>query len=120
MEIIKMRFGDHLQWNLILPSEWEKIKIPKLLIQPLVENAVLHGAGNKLKPCTISVTIQASSDRKDLEVIVEDDGPGIPKEKLVAIQLALQSGGMDSKRGRGNGMAISNVVIHLKGEEEQC
>lgn len=148
MEIIKMRFGDHLQWNRILPSEWEKVKIPKLLIQPLVENAVLHGAGNKLKPCTISVTIQASLDRKYLEVIVEDDGPGIPQEKLEAIQLALHSGGMDSKKG--NGMAISNVhkrlelyyqdrlkkgltivsevaigtkvsfVIPLKGEEEQC
>jgi two-component system, sensor histidine kinase YesM len=148
MEIIKMRFGDHLQWNLTLPREWEKVKIPKLLIQPLVENAVLHGAGNKVNPCTISVSILPKEDNRYLQILVEDDGPGINQVKLESIQQALQSGGVQSKTG--NGMAISNVhkrlelyyqthlkkgltivsnenmgtkvsfVIPVKGEEEQC
>ncbi|MGI8384888.1 sensor histidine kinase [Robertmurraya sp. P23] len=148
MEIIKMRFGDHLKWNLTLPTEYEKVKIPKLLIQPLVENAVLHGAGNKLKPCTISVSIQPTTDTQCLQILVEDDGPGITQEKLESIKRALQSGGINSKKG--NGMAISNVhkrlelyyqdrlrkgltivseanigtkvsfVIPVNGEEEQC
>ncbi|MCM3600455.1 sensor histidine kinase [Robertmurraya korlensis] len=148
MEIIKMRFGDHLQWNLILPTKYEKVKIPKLLIQPLVENAVLHGAGNKLNPCTISVSIQPTTDTQYLQVLVEDDGPGITQEKLESIKQSMQSGGISSKKG--NGMAISNVhkrlelyyqdqlkkglsiisevnmgtkvsfVIPVKGEEEQC
>ncbi len=148
MEIIKMRFGDHLQWNLALPTKYEKVKIPKLLIQPLVENAVLHGAGNKLNPCTISVSIQPTADTQCLQILVEDDGPGITQEKLESIKLALQSGGINSKKG--NGMAISNVhkrlelyyqdrlrrgltivsegnmgtkvsfVIPVNGEEEQC
>ncbi len=148
MEIIKMRFGDHLQWNLTLPTTYEKVKIPKLLIQPLVENAVLHGAGNKLNPCTISVSIQPTKDTQCLQVLVEDDGPGITHEKLESIKQAMQSGGINSKKG--NGMAISNVhkrlelyyqdrlrkglsivsevnmgtkvsfVIPVNGEEEQC
>lgn len=148
MEIIKMRFGDHLKWNLTLPTEYEKVKIPKLLIQPLVENAVLHGAGNKLNPCTISVSIQPTTDTQCLQVLVEDDGPGITQEKLESIKQAMQSGGINSKKG--NGMAISNVhkrlelyyqdrlrrgltivsegnmgtkvsfVIPVNGEEEQC
>lgn len=148
MEIIKMRFGDHLQWNLALPTIYEKVKIPKLLIQPLVENAVLHGAGNKLNPCTISVSIQPTIDTQCLQVLVEDDGPGITQEKLESIKQAMQSGGINSKKG--NGMAISNVhkrlelyyqdrlrkglsivsevnmgtkvsfVIPVNGEEEQC
>jgi two-component system sensor histidine kinase YesM len=148
MDIIKMRFGDHLQWNLTLPLEWEKVKIPKLLIQPLVENAVLHGAGKKVNPCTISVSIFPTEDNKYLHILVEDDGPGINQEKLESIHQALQSGGIQSKTG--NGMAISNVhkrlelyyqnhlkkgltiesnvnmgtkvsfVIPVKGEEEQC
>ena len=148
MDIIKMRFGDHLQWNLSLPLEWERVKIPKLLIQPLVENAVLHGAGKKVNPCTISVSILPTEDNQYLQILVEDDGPGIPQEKLESIHQALQSGGIQSKTG--NGMAISNVhkrlelyyqnhlkkgltivsnvnmgtkvsfVIPVKGEEEQC
>ncbi|MGG7621445.1 sensor histidine kinase [Bacillus coreaensis] len=148
MEIIKMRFGDHLQWNLTLPTKYEKVKIPKLLIQPLVENAVLHGAGNKLNPCTISVSIQPTTDTQCLQVLVEDDGPGITQEKLESIEQAMKSGGINSKKG--NGMAISNVhkrlelyyqdrlrkglsivsevnmgtkvsfVIPVNGEEEQC
>lgn len=148
MEIIKMRFGDHLQWNLTLPTEHEKVKIPKLLIQPLVENAVLHGAGNKLNPCTISISIQPTTDTQCLQILVEDDGPGITQEKLESIKQAMQSGGINSKKG--NGMAISNVhkrlelyyqnrlrkglsivsevnrgtkvsfVIPVNGEEEQC
>lgn len=112
MEIIKMRFGDHLQWNLNLPIKYEKVKIPKLLIQPLVENAVLHGAGNKLNPCTISIFIRPTTDTQCLQVLVEDDGPGIAQEKLESIKQAIQSGGINSKKG--NGMAISNVHKRLE------
>ncbi|PFP24836.1 sensor histidine kinase [Bacillus sp. AFS073361] len=112
MEIMKMRFGDHLKWNLHMPVETGHVKIPKLLIQPLVENAVLHGAGNTMKPCTISVTIQPTADQDYLQILVVDDGPGINQEKLDSIKQAIQSGGIISKNG--NGMAISNVHKRLE------
>lgn len=112
MEIMKMRFGDHLKWNLDMPCELGQVRIPKLLIQPLVENAVLHGAGNTLKPCTISVRIQPAKDEDSLEIVVEDDGPGMNQEKLDSIKQAIQSGGVISKGG--NGMAISNVHKRLE------
>ena len=107
-----MRFGDHLNWNLHMPLETGHIKIPKLLIQPLVENAVLHGAGNTMKPCTISVTIQPTKEQEYLQILVEDDGPGINQEKLDLIKQTIQSGGVISKSG--NGMAISNVHKRLE------
>ena len=112
MEIMKMRFGDHLKWKLNMPLEAGHVKIPKLLIQPLVENAVLHGAGNTMQPCTISVTIQPSADHEYLQILVEDDGPGIHPEKLDSIKQAIQSGGIISKSG--SGMAISNVHKRLE------
>ncbi|MDM5329490.1 sensor histidine kinase [Neobacillus sp. CF12] len=112
MEIMRMRFGDHLNWQLNMPLSFSQIKIPKLLIQPLVENAVLHGAGNTMKPCTISVTIQPSANHEYLEIVVEDDGPGIPQDKLESIKQAMHSGGVISKNG--NGMAISNVHKRLE------
>ena len=113
MEIMKMRFGDHLNWILTMPSELEQIKIPKLLIQPLVENAVLHGAGNKLDPCTISVSVQPMKDKEYLQIAVEDDGLGISQENLNNIKLAMQSGGVSSIK-KGTGIAISNVHKRLE------
>lgn len=112
MEIMKMRFGDHLTWQLTMPPETGHVKIPKLLIQPLVENAVLHGAGNTMRPCTISVAIQPTTDQEYLEILVEDDGPGMNQEKLDSIKKAMQSGGVISKNGTG--MAISNVHKRLE------
>ncbi|MDN3017113.1 histidine kinase [Paenibacillus sp. BSR1-1] len=113
MEIMKMRFGDQLKWKLNMPSEWEWVKIPKLLIQPLVENAVLHGAGNTSRPCTISVSIQPAANLEYLEIRVTDDGPGIDQEKLESIKQAMQSGGVMTIK-KGSGMAISNVHKRLE------
>lgn len=112
MEIMKMRFGEHLQWNLRILSKLENVKIPKLLIQPIVENAVLHGAGNTLQPCVVTVSIE-QIDTEYLQILVEDDGPGIPKEKLESIRNSIQSGGITSIN-KGNGMAISNVHKRLE------
>ncbi|WP_395534844.1 sensor histidine kinase [Neobacillus thermocopriae] len=112
MEIMKMRFGNQLNWQLNMPPEIERIKIPKLLIQPLVENAVLHGAGNTVKPCTISVSIRPVEDGEHLQICVEDDGPGINQDKLITIKQAMRSGGVMSKKG--NGMAIFNVHKRLE------
>ncbi len=111
LDIMKMRFGDQLNWNLNIASEWDDVKIPKLLIQPLVENAVLHGAGNTVRPCTITVSIQPSIDQQSLEILVHDDGPGMSQEKLDVVKRSMTEGGGPSIKG--NGMAMSNVFKRL-------
>jgi len=111
MEIMKMRFGEHLKWTIHLPKEVEYVKIPKFLIQPLVENAVLHGAGNKLDQCTILIAIELM-DASHLKIIVQDDGLGIEEEKLSKILGSLENGKILSKSGKG--MALANVSKRLK------
>jgi two-component system, sensor histidine kinase YesM len=114
MEIMKMRFGDRLQWQVILPVEYELVRIPKLIIQPLIENAILHGAGNKLGNCLVSITV-VPIKREDTEWIcisVQDDGLGMDKERLEWITQSMKTGGTSSVKGRG--MAISNVYKRLK------
>ncbi|MGD6802055.1 sensor histidine kinase [Rossellomorea vietnamensis] len=113
MEIMKMRFGDQLKWNLFIEPRYQDVKIPKLLIQPLVENAVLHGAGNTMDPCTISISVEPAEINGYLIVMVEDDGPGIETEKMKAIQQAMLSGGVLSNQS-GNGMAMTNVQKRLE------
>ncbi|MGQ9747756.1 MAG: histidine kinase [Candidatus Caldatribacteriaceae bacterium] len=43
LEVMKLRYGENLSYQISIPETMKKIQIPKLLIQPLVENAVQHG-----------------------------------------------------------------------------
>ncbi len=113
MDIMKMRFGSRLICTISVPKEYEFVRIPKLIIQPLVENAILHGAGNKRGECQISLTVEQADDHHVL-ITVKDDGPGMEKEKLESIRLAMKTGGVSSISGSGKGMAISNVYKRLK------
>ena len=117
MEIIKFRFGERIKWRLRLPQALENVKIPKLLIQPLVENAVVHGSENQLASCTITVAVEPISDHY-LQIIVEDDGVGMDEEQLRAVKMAMDTGDIISKKGKG--MALYNVKkrlqLYYKGE----
>lgn len=111
MEIMKMRFGEQLKWQIQLPEAFEEVKIPKFLIQPLVENAVLHGAENKVGQCTVEVIVQQAEMNNNIKVIVRDDGIGIKESKLKQIKESMEKEGITSATGKG--MAISNVYKRL-------
>ncbi|UTI42062.1 sensor histidine kinase [Niallia sp. RD1] len=111
MEIMKMRFGEELKWHIHLPKAFEEVKIPKFLIQPLVENAVLHGAENKVGQCTVDVVVKQAEIDNHIKVIVRDDGIGISETKLSRIKESMERGGITSATGKG--MAISNVYKRL-------
>ncbi|ABO67146.1 MULTISPECIES: sensor histidine kinase [Geobacillus] len=111
IEIIKFRFGDRIKWCLLLPEALEHVKIPKLLIQPLVENAVVHGSENQLASCTITVAAELASDSY-IQIVVEDDGVGMDEERLQAVKQAMDTGDIISKSGKG--MALHNVKKRLQ------
>ncbi|WP_404332899.1 sensor histidine kinase [Mesobacillus maritimus] len=113
MDIMTMRFGDRLQCKIEVPQEYQFVRIPKLIIQPLVENAILHGAGNKLGQCQISVSVE-KADVETIKISVTDDGPGMDKEKLNSILKLMKTGEAPPINGNGKGMAISNVYKRLK------
>ncbi|WP_046175699.1 sensor histidine kinase [Domibacillus indicus] len=114
MEIMKMRFDERLQWHISVPAKYEFVRIPKLIIQPLVENAALHGAGKKAGKCQISVTVEPvkREGKERIRISVQDDGSGMDKERLEWIIQAMKTGGTSSVNGKG--MAISNVYKRLQ------
>ncbi|MDL4840299.1 sensor histidine kinase [Aquibacillus rhizosphaerae] len=111
INIMQMRFGDRLQWDKRVQPEWEHVKIPKLLIQPLVENAILHGVGNTIRACVVTVTIRKANKKNRLRVTVEDNGNGIEEETLRWIYQSIEQGGNSSLKG--NGIALANVHKRL-------
>ncbi|MDC3416068.1 cache domain-containing sensor histidine kinase [Aquibacillus salsiterrae] len=111
MLIMRMRFGERLKWIKDVPEQWERVKIPKLLIQPLVENAILHGAGNKIGDCHVCVTVTQSEKSNRLLITVQDDGPGMDNETIEWIYKTMNVAGVNSEKG--SGIAISNVHKRL-------
>lgn len=74
LEIQRMRFEDRLRVREEVAPETRAALVPALLLQPLVENAVQHGASRRPEGATVVVRIARRGDRLVLEV--EDDGPG--------------------------------------------
>jgi two-component system LytT family sensor kinase len=72
----RMRHGNRLKIETTVPLELEAAKIPAMLLQPLMENAISHGIGARPGPGTLS--LRAWREGARLYLSVEDDGVGIP------------------------------------------
>ena len=79
--IQRCRFGDKLSLELEMENENPlEARMPKLILQPLVENAVSHGLEGKIKHGTVRIIVENSE--QTLFLRVRDDGIGMPEERL--------------------------------------
>jgi two-component system sensor histidine kinase AlgZ len=74
LEVERARFGERLRYRLDVGPGAASIKVPPMLVQPLVENAVLHGIGRRVEGG--EVRLEARAEGGGLELVVRDDGPG--------------------------------------------
>jgi two-component system sensor histidine kinase YesM len=89
MEIQQIRYRDILHYEIAIAPELENCELPKLTLQPLVENALYHGIKLKRAPGRILVTGHAEG--QDLVLCVQDDGPGMSPERLETVRQGLNS-----------------------------
>lgn len=80
LEIQKLRFQQQMEFHLDIAPEILHEKIPKLILQPFVENAVVHGMQNQEEGCTITVSGKYVKD--GMEFKVSDTGVGMTDEQL--------------------------------------
>lgn len=78
VELQKARFSDRLSFSQTVPEPLLKAEVPALLLQPLVENAILYGVSNKEGPGAVTLLVRQEGETLILEV--RDDGPGFPTE----------------------------------------
>lgn len=74
LEIEQMRFRDRLQVTIHADPDVLDAKVPHLILQPLVENAIRHGIAPHLFASKVTVAARRANGR--LELVVRDDGPG--------------------------------------------
>jgi two-component system sensor histidine kinase AlgZ len=79
LEIQRARFGERLRYTIDLEpgikAEVERLELPPLVLQPLIENAVVHGIAAHARPGQLRLTVRRRGAQ--LEVRVDDDGPGL-------------------------------------------
>lgn len=80
LEIMKMRYGDDLECELCCGEVPPGIIVPKMLLQPLVENSFNHAFKEKVPPWKLEVKAFVTDDK--LWISIKDNGRGIPPERL--------------------------------------
>lgn len=107
LEIQKYRFGDKLNYRLDIDKEAEKALLPKMTLQPLVENASIHGIEPLKQAGTIWVAVKQTND--GLVCTVRDNGIGMSRERLDALLADLEE-----NDEIGEHVGIKNVYYRLK------
>ena len=87
LEIEQMRLGERLQVHWDIGSEVLNARVPNLLLQPLVENAIQHGIAPTGGPGNL--TIRAERLDENLRLQVRDDGPGLPQASPLRVGTGL-------------------------------
>lgn len=103
--IQKIRYEDKLNYTVEADESLLGLTVLKLIIQPLVENAIYHGIKPKAGNGHILVKVYAQSDMLCIDII--DDGVGVPPEKLSRMNDEL------SRREKGGGFGVFNVNERL-------
>jgi two-component system LytT family sensor kinase len=105
LEIEQARFEERLRVCIDVPSELRTLRVPVLLLQPLVENAVKHGVATLRQGGEVTVRgalERAATGSLELCLTVRDTGPGVTEDHL--------------RRGRVLGVGLSNVERRLQGQ----
>lgn len=105
--IQQMRYGDKLNYKIEMDPALKKIRIVKILLQPIVENAIYHGI--KQLPGDGMIEIRVNREDDKLIIEIEDNGMGMSEE---TIQKLL--GGEINPEAKGSGVGVYNVDQRIK------
>lgn len=99
LAIEMVRFGDKLRFIKEVEPDTLDLLVPSMLLQPLVENSIRHGLASKVDGGTIKVRSRRKGTQ--LQILVEDDGVGIPESRL-------------ARMFEQGGIGVTNVNERLK------
>ena len=100
MNIQRMCYGERFVTCFAVEPEVEKLSILKFLIQPIVENAIIHGVQNISSGGIIRLTATTCGDL--INIAVQDNGEGIDRDLLAEINAVLSNGGESESIGLFN------------------
>ncbi|WP_233066228.1 sensor histidine kinase, partial [Sphaerochaeta sp. S2] len=118
MEFMTWRFEDFFSYSIDVQGDTNQIYVPKLILQPLVENAFTHGFKNAYPPYRIQIACNVASDGWNIRL--EDNGPGFSPTVLSELNLLFRNidqiigNKLDYKELKAHDMALVNIYIRLR------
>ena len=110
MYILKTRFGDKIKYRKNVSGSLQELKMPCMIIQPIVENAYIHGLEDLERDGEITLNIVADCGKLTIEV--RDNGKGMTQNQVDAILKELSQ--KNSDHHHVTGIGIRNVINRLK------
>ncbi|MFN0221001.1 sensor histidine kinase [Paenibacillus sp. KR2-11] len=114
LNIHTMRLQNRLTYEIDVAVDAEQLPCPRFILQPLVENCIIHGASATLRP--VHIKLQASEDPEEIRIRISDSGTGIPEDKLQALRSRLSKGAESSLpvEETEGGVGLFNVSERVK------
>jgi len=110
MFILKTRFGSRIEFHTDVDEGIRNVKIPCTIIQPIIENAFIHGLQNLERDGAILLSVKLSNET--ILIVVEDNGEGMTEEQVSA--LLSHKSGEDLHSKHVTGIGITNVIERLQ------
>lgn len=111
LDLINLRFDYRINLALNIPEYIYKQEIPKISVQPIVENAIYHGIEELAE--NASIYIKAYTEEHDFYIEITDSGKGMTQEEIDQIQKKI-AGEIETEGGSGNGIGLKNVQDRIR------
>lgn len=108
LSLQKARFGERIRFELEICEDCLDWIIPSMIIQPLVENAIVHGLEPKEESGTLWITIREGGE--GIEILIVDDGLGMSEE----IQRAIQNADSAVAAEKRQHLGIANIIRRME------
>ncbi len=115
--ILKTRFTDRIEFIQDIQADELEIEMPCMILQPIVENAFIHGIGNMESGGTITLSVKSCDTY--IEITVSDNGRGMDQMKVKQLLGKTENissdvtNPLDSKKGHTTGIGMGNVISRL-------
>lgn len=115
--LMNLRYDYTITLSVKIPEEIYQQEIPKMSLQPIVENAIIHGIEESDEDAVIY--IKATVREKDFDIEITDSGKGMNQEQLDLLYKKMK-GEVEVSGGSGNGIGLKNVQdrIHMEFGED--
>lgn len=105
----EQRFGNRIFFDFDLDERFHQIQVPCFILQPLIENAVVHGLGGSSGKGSIIIRTKYLENKQEGWISIADDGVGMTGEELAQVLSIL-----DSDREQREKIGLANINMRLK------
>ncbi|MBD2868816.1 sensor histidine kinase [Paenibacillus arenilitoris] len=112
LNIHKKRLQERLTYDFAVMLDASSMPCPKFILQPLIENCIVHSVSNVLRH--VRIRMEAYEEMEEVRIVISDNGVGIPPERLREIRSRLDACDAGIPQEGESGWGLYNVAARVK------